>query len=103
MTPEKLAAFVGSTPDDAEYIEECCAEAQAMVDGFIGSDEARDRVPAPILDRCYLNAGSELFHQRNAPNGISQFASFDGSAVRVPRDPLVGVYPLLKNHLVMGL
>ena len=103
MTPEELAAFVGATPDDAEYVAECSTQAVELVNSFIGSAEKVAAIPAAVLDRCYLNAGSELFHQRNAPNGISQFASFDGSALRVPRDPLVGVYPLLKNHMVMGL
>ncbi len=103
MGPEQLAEFVGATPDDAEYLASCWSEAVEAVNGFIGSDEARAKVPPATLDRCYLAAGSELFHTRNAPNGVSQFAAFDGAPVRVRVDPLVPVYPLLRNHLVMGI
>ena len=103
MGPEQLAEFVGATPDDAEYVASCWAEAVEAVNGFIGTETARGKVPAGSRDRCYLTAGSELFHTRNAPQGVSQFASFDGAPVRVRVDPLVPVYPLLKNHLVMGL
>lgn len=59
-------------------------------------------VPAAVLDRAYLEAGSELYHRRQAPNGIAQFATPDGNPVRVARDPLVGVYPLITPYLGGG-
>jgi len=47
-------------------------------------------------------SNSELFHRRSAPMGVSQFASADGSAVRVARDPLLGVYPLIRPYVGLG-
>jgi hypothetical protein len=46
---------------------------------------------------------SELFHRRNAPNGIAQFASMDGTAMRVSRDPLTSTYPLLNRYVLGGV
>jgi len=56
-----------------------------------------------VLERAYLEVGSELFHRRSAPNGVMQFTTLDGSAIRVARDPMVGAYPLLKRFVGFGL
>jgi len=56
------------------------------------------------LDNAYLQVGSELFHRRNAPSGIAQFSSLDGtSPVRVAKDPMTSVYPLLNRWVVNGV
>jgi hypothetical protein len=52
------------------------------------------------LKRCYLEVGSELFHRRNAPMGVAQYATYDGAPANTARDPLVGVYPLLNRYMV---
>lgn len=91
-----LTAYVGASTNDAAFVTVCLAQAQAAVDRLIGEVT----VPEDVVDRCYLEAGSELFHRRQAPNGIAQFATPDGAApVRVARDPLVGVYPILLPFL----
>ncbi len=61
------------------------------VNNYVGDAE----VPSHIHFQAELIAASELFHRRSAPNGIAQFASMDGQPVRVGRDPLAAVYPLL--------
>ena len=59
-----------------------------------------DQVPVGVLKRCYLEVGSELFNRRNAPMGVSQYATYDGAPINTARDPLVGVYPLLNRYMV---
>lgn len=98
MTYELLKTFVGASDLDDTYVEQCWDEAVAHVNTFVGTSD----VPTPVLTRCYVEAGSELFHRRSAPMGVSQFASFDGSAIRVARDPLQGVYPLLRPYVGLG-
>ena len=98
MSWELLKSFVGASTADDTYVQQCWDEAVAHVDTFVGSHD----VPSAVLQRCYIEAGSELFHRRSAPMGVSQFASFDGSAIRVARDPLQGVYPLLRPYLGLG-
>jgi hypothetical protein len=89
----------GKTGKDDDYIQECLDEATALVEAFIGSAT----VPDVAKDRAVLETLSELYHRRNAPNGLSQFAGYDGQAVRVARDPMVGAYPILGRFMVIGL
>lgn len=94
-----LLAYVGADERDATYAGECVETAIALVDKHIGTAD----VPPAIRRRAILEAGSELFHRKNAPNGISQFATPDGmSPVRVARDPMLSVYPLLAEFVGMG-
>lgn len=89
VTGPDLETFVGS--DDATFCASCVAEGQALVDAYVGDSE----VPTAILDRAVLEVSSELFHKRSAPQGIAQFADFDGGPVRVARDPMLTAYTLL--------
>lgn len=98
MSYELLKSFVGASDTDNSYVEQCWDEAKALVEAFVGNHD----VPTAVLTRCYIEAGSELYHRRSAPMGVSQFASFDGSAIRVARDPLTGVYPLLRPYVGLG-
>jgi hypothetical protein len=42
---------------------------------------------------------SEIFHRRQAPGGITQFADMSGSAVRVGKDPMNAAYELLRPYV----
>lgn len=99
MDSTNLQEYVGAPDSDAAFVEECWDEATALVNIFIG----QEIIPVAILDRAFLEVGSELYHRRQAPNGIAQFASMDGSPVRVARDPMLGAYPLLQRFMVPGL
>lgn len=97
-----LKAYVSpdmaTTKNDA-FIGKCLEEALELVTAFIGSAT----VPPATKDRAVLETGSELYHRRNAPNGVAQFAAFDGAPIRVARDPMVGAYPILGRFMVIGL
>jgi hypothetical protein len=99
MSYQDLKAYVGSSDVDDTYVESCYNEAVELVTGAVGDTY----VPSDVLKRCYLEAGSELYHRRSAPNGVMQFQSFDGSAIRVARDPLIGVYPLIQRYIGWGI
>ena len=94
---EALAEYVGANDDQADFIRACVETAQELVSQFVGGSN----VPEVVLDRAVLEVGSEMFHRRNAPNGIAQFA-VEGTAIRVARDPLVGAYPLLSRYVGGG-
>ncbi|MFL0202126.1 hypothetical protein ACHFI2_16305, partial [Exiguobacterium acetylicum] len=59
-------------------------------------------VPAEIRDRAVIEAGSELFHKRQAPNGISQYADASGTPLRVARDPMNVARVILAPFLPLG-
>lgn len=98
MDYNDLADFVGTGTSDA-YVQTCWSTAVALVDAYVGSAT----VPAAVLDRCYLECGSELFHRRNAPNGVAQFNEVTGTPVRIARDPMVSVYPLVAPYVISGI
>ena len=98
MSSELLKEFVRASDADNGFIDQCWDEAVALVNAYAGGYD----VPTPVLNRAYIECGSELFHRRSAPMGVSQFASADGTAVRVARDPLLGVYPLIRPYVGLG-
>lgn len=95
VSVEEFRAYVG-TDEDSTFVTECLSGGLALVERYIGSVTT---VPAVLKDQATLIAASELFHRRSAPNGISQFASMDGAPVRVAKDPLNAVYPLLNAYV----
>lgn len=95
MSATDLQDYVGASDLDATYVESCYDQAVVLVDTYVGNFF----VPDDVLLRAYLECGSELFHRRSAPNGIAQFGALDGSPIRVARDPLVGVYPIVRHYV----
>lgn len=92
VTLSDLKAYIG-TDETGDFIETCLEGGTELVENYIGEVVS---VPEAIKDQSILIASSELFHRRSAPNGIAQFASMDGQPVRVGKDPLAAVYPLLQ-------
>ena len=98
VTVEQLADYVG-TKETTGFIETCLDGATQMISNYVGNAS----VPQATFDNCVLTVGSELFHRRSAPNGVTQFAAFDGQAVRVARDPMTSVYPILLQFVGVGI
>lgn len=103
MTAADLEIYVGA-PGDA-FVATCWEEAVELVNQYVGIDRltAAPRViPETVRTRACLEVGSELFHRRNAPNGVAQFATLGDAPVRVARDPMLGAYPILNRFLPGG-
>lgn len=98
VTLAEFQAYVGT--DETSFPQECLTAGISLVERYIGEVTT---VPADVKDQAVYIASSELFHRRSAPNGISQFATMDGTAVRVARDPLTAVYPLLLPYCGFGV
>lgn len=84
---------------DAAFVGECVDEALALVGQVIGTATT---VPSAIHDRAVIESGSELYHRRQAPNGISQFATPEGAPMRVARDPMNAARAILAPFLPLG-
>jgi hypothetical protein len=97
VTLAEFQAYVGT--DESEFPQECLTAGHALVNRYIGTKT----VPVSVHDQATLIASSELFHRRSAPNGVAQFASFDGSPIRVAKDPLNAVYPILLPYTGYGV
>lgn len=94
VTLGEFQAYIGT--DETTFPQECLNSGLALVERYIGEV---DSVPAEVKDQAVYIASSELFHRRSAPNGVAQFASMDGSPVRIARDPMGAVYPLLQPYV----
>jgi hypothetical protein len=100
MSAESLAEYVRSNADDSAFLESCWAQASALIAKHVGSAE----VPAEVLEGATLTVASEIYHRRQAPSGISQFATPGTQApVRLARDPMTQAYPVLAPWLGWGL
>lgn len=94
VTLEELRSYVnaGRTPADDADLKRALDTGIALVaqhlSGVLG-------VPASVVRQAQLVAASEVSARKNAPMGVSQFATTDGAPVRVNRDPMVMVYPIL--------
>ena len=95
VTLAEFQAYVG-TDETGDFIESCLDAGHQLVDNYIGDI---DTVPSQVHVQGILICSSELFHRRSAPNGVAQFASFDGSPIRVAKDPMNAVYPLLQRYV----
>jgi hypothetical protein len=97
VTLAEFQAYVGT--EETTFPQACLTAGNALVNRFIGTKT----VPVTVHDQATLIASSELFHRRSAPNGVAQFASFDGAPIRVAKDPLNAVYPLLMPYTGYGV
>lgn len=95
VTLSELQAYIG-TDETGDFIESCLEAGNAQVGNYIGDINT---VPNEIHRQAIFICASELYHRRSAPNGIAQFASMDGSPIRVGKDPMTAVYPLLLPYV----
>lgn len=95
-----LGRYVGDVPR-TDYLKECISVAWLSVNHFVGTAV----IPPYILDRAVLEVAAELYHRKNAPNGIKSYVdAFDGaSAIRVARDALVAARPLLTPYMPLPI
>ncbi len=99
VTLAELQAYIG-TDETGSFIDSCLSAGNALVGNYIGEI---DTVPDEVHRQAILICASELFHRRSAPNGIAQFASMDGSPMRVAKDPMGAVYALLLPFVNYGV
>ena len=95
VTLEEFQAYVG-TDETGEFVQSCLDAGHNLVSNYIGTIET---VPNEVQVQSILICSSELFHRRSAPNGVAQFASFDGAPIRVAKDPMNAVYSLLQRYV----
>lgn len=101
--------FVQAVASDAEFADECKAEAQLMIENFIGNDPTADPaivnpygVPEEIIARAVLEVGADLYYRKASRNGVVAFGGGDMPApepFRINRDPMQAAYPLLRQYL----
>lgn len=96
----EVAAADGAAPggDALAAWHEMAAAACELVERHIGAVS----VPARIVELASLEVARELHTRSRAPGGIFAPGGFDGTPVRLARDPLRAAYPLLTPYLPGG-
>jgi hypothetical protein len=94
ITVANFAEYLG-TDDVGDFVQSCLTAGHALVDRYQGDAE----VPNQVHVQAVFIASSEFFHRRNSPQGVTQFAAMDGTAVRAGKDPMTAVYPLLQAYV----
>jgi hypothetical protein len=106
ITADQLAEHVGGNPAD-EWVIASAAAANAAVLTYLGrayedgvGAPADPPLPAlpPEVFTATLTAGADMYHRRQAPLGISSALDLTGMPLRVTRDWLAGVAPILDRY-----
>jgi len=95
VTLAQFQSYLG-TDETGDFIESCLSAGNAHVGRYIGDV---DTVPNHVHEQAILICSSELFYRRQSPQGVTQFAAMDGTAVRAGKDPMNAVYPLLQPYV----
>ena len=95
VTVVQFRDYIG-TKEESVFVQDALDAGKSLVARYIGETTG---VPTHIVDQSVLIVASELFHRRQAPGGVTQFADMSGSAVRVGKDPMNAAYELLRPYV----
>lgn len=98
ISVEDFAEYLG-TDDTGDFVSSCLTAGHHLVDQFQG--EAT--VPTQVHIQAVFICSSELFHRRNSPQGVTQFAAMDGNPVRAAKDPMNAARELLRPYTSYGV
>lgn len=100
VTDQQLSDYLNAAPSDLTIVKDVRKEAEALVERYIRDYE----VPEVIQDRAVKELGAELFAKRSATGGVVNFATgSDAAPIRLARDPMTPVYPLLEPFVTPGI
>lgn len=106
---EPLRSYVDATETaDVAFVAKCWAQAtklvtRAIVEGGVAEADIADTIDAEVLEGAIVDCGSELYHRRDAPFGVTTFATSDGAAsARVAADPMVRARVMISDYLKAG-
>jgi hypothetical protein len=92
-----------ASPADSAWAEACAAAVNAGLDyRLTGGEPWVDPVP-PELTWAALGAGVESYKRREATFGITGYVDLQGAAIRVARDYLEAVAPIVARYATVGL
>jgi hypothetical protein len=89
---------------DREWAELCASAISAGLDGRLeGVEPPLDPASAPELAWSALLAGVEAYKRREAAFGLTGYVDLQGAAIRVARDYLESVAPIIARYATVGI
>ena len=92
---------VDALPDDADAIR-AAGTALEMITNHLGSAGVA-RVPDATALTAVAECGAAVYYRRTARNGITTFGSGEVVPMRISKDPMSTVYPMLAPYASIGL
>jgi hypothetical protein len=99
VSVEDVAAYVNASSAEPT-LPGILLDAIELVAEYLGESGAQS-CPARTRDLAVRQLASELFARRNSPGGVAQWGP-DGQPVRLARDVMVSVRPLLAPYRSLG-
>lgn len=102
VTSAQVLAFVGvvsPSPAETEWSEAVVKAVNSGIDIRLNGVVLVD--PSPALDEIKVAAriaGAEAFKRREATFGLTGYADLEGNAIRIARDYLYGISPLIDRY-----
>ena len=107
LTGDLILAFVGvkvPADDEQEWADKVAAALMSGLTHRLNGTVIEDGSPAEDeLNVALLIGGAEGYKRREATFGLTGYADLEGNAIRVARDYLDGVRPLIERYSVPGI
>lgn len=100
LSGSEILAFVGNNTPSADDIAWADACASAVIAGIATSlnGAALSLSGEAELSVASLIAGAECYKRREATFGVTGYADLEGNAIRVAKDYLAGVKPIIDRY-----
>lgn len=106
VTGAQVLAFAGigsPSADETEWSDACAAAVNAAIVKRLGGAVIAD--PSDALNELKVAArlvAAEAFKRKEATFGVTGYSDLQGAAIRVARDYMDGVYPLVNRWRIIG-
>lgn len=107
VTAAQVLSGVGNgapSSDETEWATACAAAVNAAVEIRLQGAEILN--PSPAYDELTLAArlaGAEAYKRKEAVFGVTGYSDLEGAAIRIARDYLTGVGPIIERYSVPGI
>jgi len=105
VTSAEILSYVGvksPTTEDTAWSVACAAAVNDRITVRLNGAEIVDPPPAE-LHTAAIMAGGETYKRREAPFGITGFSDIEGNAIRISRDYIDSISPIISRYSVPGI
>lgn len=96
-----LCEQVDVTPED-EHVIRAADAANTLVTDYLGKAGAA-RIPHALALSAMVECGAAVYYRRTARNGITSFGTGEVIPIRISKDPMSTVYPMLSGYTTPGI
>lgn len=104
----KQTGIASPSADDSEWADACAAAVSAGLDARLAgavwpSPLTGELLPPAELTWAALMGGVEAYKRREATFGLTGYVDLQGAAIRVARDYLEAIAPIIARYATVGL